>query len=72
MAALDTSRTAYGSTAAVSGISAFISRNIAALVAWNDVRVTRNALASLSDRELADIGLERCDIDRVATTDMIR
>lgn len=37
----------------------------AAIVAWNDVRVTRNALAKLSDRELEDIGLTRGDIDRL-------
>ncbi len=33
------------------------------LAAWNDVRVTRNALAKLTDRELDDIGLTRGDID---------
>jgi uncharacterized protein YjiS (DUF1127 family) len=32
---------------------------------WNDARVTRNALAKLSDRELDDIGLCRGDIDRL-------
>ncbi|WP_134726813.1 DUF1127 domain-containing protein [Paracoccus luteus] len=33
---------------------------------WADVRVTRNALNRLSDRELDDIGLSRSDIERVA------
>lgn len=33
---------------------------------WFSVRATRNALDSLSDRELDDIGLNRCDIDRIA------
>lgn len=72
MASFDTSRPAYGSTSAVSGLFAFISGCFAAAIAWNDARVTRNALASLSDRELADIGLERCDIDSVIGTDLMR
>lgn len=33
--------------------------------AWNDNRVTRNALSKLTDRELEDIGLSRGDIDTV-------
>jgi uncharacterized protein YjiS (DUF1127 family) len=32
---------------------------------WNDVRVTRKALSTLSDRELDDIGLCRGDIDHI-------
>lgn len=35
--------------------------------AWNDARVTRNALSRLTDRELDDIGLTRADIDTIAT-----
>lgn len=72
MATFDTSRTAYGSASAVSGISAFISRTIAAVVGWNDARVTRSALSSLTDRELEDIGLVRGDIDSVADTAFFR
>lgn len=34
-----------------------------AFTAWNASRQTRNALRSLSDRELDDIGLSRADID---------
>ncbi|MEC3859687.1 DUF1127 domain-containing protein [Mesobacterium sp. TK19101] len=34
--------------------------------AWNDARVTRKALSSLTDRELDDIGLNRGDIDVVS------
>ena len=41
----------------------FVSKMIDSVVAWNDARVTRNALARLSDRELNDIGLTRYDID---------
>lgn len=38
-----------------------------AVAAWNDARVTRNALSRLTDRELDDIGLTRSDIDTIAT-----
>ncbi len=34
--------------------------------AWNDARMTRNALSKLSDRELDDIGLSRGDIEAIA------
>lgn len=44
----------------------FFGRIVAAVQAWNDSRVTRNALAALSDRELDDIGLCRGDIERIA------
>ncbi len=40
----------------------FFSSLTGALVAWNDRRVTRNALSSLTARELEDIGLNRGDI----------
>lgn len=33
---------------------------------WNDTRMTERTLASLSDRELADIGLHRGSIERVS------
>ncbi|MCB2116661.1 MAG: DUF1127 domain-containing protein [Rhodobacteraceae bacterium] len=38
---------------------------VSTLAAWNDARVTRNALSRLSDRELDDIGLSRGDIDSI-------
>ena len=40
-----------------------VARLVSRLIAWNDTRVTRKALSVLSDRELADIGLSRADID---------
>ena len=43
--------------------SGTVSKFIAAVSAWNDARVTRNALHKLSDRELDDIGLSRGDIE---------
>jgi uncharacterized protein YjiS (DUF1127 family) len=37
------------------------------IAAWNDARVTRKALAALSDRELDDLGLVRGDIEDIAS-----
>jgi len=39
---------------------------VATLMTWNAQRTTRKQLSALSDRELADIGLERADIEAVA------
>ncbi len=66
MAAIDTSRTAFGSASVANRVLGSVSSVIGAAVAWNDARVTRNALTSLTDRELEDIGLSRGDIDSVA------
>lgn len=41
-------------------------RLYATLRRWADVRETRKQLNALTDRELRDIGLSRCDIERVA------
>lgn len=43
----------------------FFASIVSAVSAWNDARVTRNALSRLSDRELDDIGLCRGDIDAI-------
>ncbi len=40
----------------------FIATLVAKVIAWNDSRMTRNALSSLTARELEDIGLSRGDI----------
>jgi len=66
MAAIDTPRIAYVSAGYVSRIGTALASLFGAITAWNDARVTRNALAGLTDRELDDIGLVRGDIDRVA------
>lgn len=42
-----------------------LDRIFAGLARWNKNRQTRHALSKLSTRELADIGLERGDIDRL-------
>ncbi len=66
MAAFDTTRPAYVSATVAGQFVNFIVSLTAKLVSWNDSRMTRNALSSLSDRELEDIGLVRGDIDDVA------
>lgn len=47
-------------------VSGLLGTLVASFAAWNDARVTRNALSRLSDRELDDIGLSRGDIDSIA------
>lgn len=72
MAIFDTTRTTYGSANMASRFSALFSKVLASVVAWNDARLTRNALITLTDRELDDIGLTRSDIDSVAESTLIR
>jgi len=56
---------AFGTTRETTGFGAMslVSGFVASIASWNDARVTRNALAKLSDRELDDIGLCRGDIE---------
>lgn len=61
MSAYDTNRVLVRN-----GRAGAVTKLIETVLAWNDARVTRNALAKLSDRELNDIGLTRYDIDRVS------
>lgn len=63
MAAVETTRPApLGAITTYRAIKT-LSNAVAAFQAWNDARVTRNALSKLSDRELDDIGLCRGDLD---------
>ncbi|SFR57797.1 DUF1127 domain-containing protein [Litoreibacter janthinus] len=63
MAVFETSRSLNeGVRADARGVFASL---IGAVVAWNDRRVTRNALSCLTSRELDDIGLSRGDIYNV-------
>ncbi|MEO1140449.1 MAG: DUF1127 domain-containing protein [Pseudomonadota bacterium] len=62
MAVIDTLRTPRANRAP---LRYSLQSIVAAFAAWNDARITRNALSKLSDRELDDIGLSRSDIDRV-------
>lgn len=45
-----------------SGARGFFAEVLSMIVDWNDRRVTRKALSSLTSRELEDIGLSRGDI----------
>lgn len=64
MAAFETSRPAQGLFAG--RLSTLVSAVIDSVTAWNDARVTRAALSKLSDRELADIGVTRADIETIS------
>ncbi|MFK7876623.1 MAG: DUF1127 domain-containing protein [Paracoccaceae bacterium] len=65
MAAIDTSRPAFGSASVANRLRFSVSSLIASVAAWNDMRNTRKALNALTDRELEDIGLARGDIETV-------
>lgn len=63
MAAIETSRPApFGAITTYRAVNA-LSNVFGMFATWNDARVTRKALAKLSDRELDDIGLCRGDIE---------
>ncbi|MGB7244306.1 MAG: DUF1127 domain-containing protein [Sulfitobacter sp.] len=72
MAAFNTTRVSYGTNGVAARIANITATVIASIVGWNDARVTRNALSTLSDRELDDIGLNRGDIEYVADQNIIR
>jgi uncharacterized protein YjiS (DUF1127 family) len=65
MAAYDITRS-YAVSGSAARIGAVIVNILSAFGEWNDARLTRKSLSSLSDRELDDIGLHRGDIDAVA------
>lgn len=72
MASFDTTRTTYGVATAANRTFAFVADLALSVAAWNDARITNKALSNLTDRELADIGLVRGDIDSVARSHFIR
>lgn len=65
MAAFDTTRAQFETAGFAGRIGRTFAGFAAGFTAWNDARVTRNALASLTDRELEDIGLSRNDIETI-------
>ena len=67
MAAYETNRPVAAGAQNGGRVSAIFASAFATVAAWNDARVTRNALGKLSDRELDDIGLCRGDIDTLAS-----
>ncbi|MCD9148392.1 DUF1127 domain-containing protein [Pseudophaeobacter flagellatus] len=66
MAAFDTTRTTYGSTGLFGRIGTYFVAAAAAVMSWSDARTAKKTLGSLTDRELADIGLCRGDIEDIA------
>jgi uncharacterized protein YjiS (DUF1127 family) len=50
------------------GLAGAVSNLVSAVMNWNTNRVTRDALYSLTERELDDIGLNRADIDMMSFT----
>ncbi len=68
MAAFDTTRPLYDAAPVAGRTKTFFASLVANVIAWNDARVTRNALNALTDRELEDIGLSRGDIEYVIAT----
>jgi len=72
MAAFDTTRTTYGSLTLAGRISTTLAALAGTVSAWNDTRITRNALNRLSNRELEDIGLVRGDIDLITHDSNLR
>lgn len=65
MAAFETTRPAPFGAISIFRAVQFFSDAAIAFSNWNDARVTRNALAKLTDRELDDIGLCRGDIEMI-------
>ena len=72
MAVYENTRTQYqaGAMASLIARTAFVAVNgmthlRETVSAWNEARITRNALSRLTDRELEDIGMVRADIDKV-------
>ena len=65
MAAYETSRAAPFGAISIFRSVQVLTDFFAGFAAWNDARVTRNALGKLSDRELDDIGLCRGDVEMI-------
>ncbi len=65
MAVFDTTRTAQGTSGLIGRIGALINSLTATVMVWNDARITRKSLSALTDRELADIGLTRGDVEAI-------
>lgn len=65
MAAYQTSRAAPVGAATIYRLVSHVAEGLFTLRKWNDGRLTRSSLAGLSDRQLADIGLCRGDVDLI-------
>ena len=72
MAMFYTQTTNYATASTINRVFSHLGDIVASVVSWNDARVTRNVLSTLTDRELDDIGLTRGDIESVALNHFIR
>ncbi|WP_172292507.1 DUF1127 domain-containing protein [Pseudoruegeria sp. HB172150] len=64
MASFDSARPSVDGRSTVRP-TGFFGQMVGICAAWNDARVTRNALSRLSDHELDDLGLSRGDVDAI-------
>lgn len=62
MASYGNTRTDANGTQFGANLTPAVNRVIGRIAAWNEARVTRNALSKLTDYELDDIGLTRADV----------
>ncbi len=65
MAALETTRPMTVGGSLSETLNRLTFGTIARVFAWNNARVTRNALHKLTNRELDDIGLNRSEIEHI-------
>jgi uncharacterized protein YjiS (DUF1127 family) len=68
MSTTELTRTAPTGSITVFRVVSFVERVVDAVATWRRSRATEEALADLSDKQLADIGLHRGDIAEVAGT----
>lgn len=66
MSVIDHNRSVPLGAVSAFGVVALFERAVDALVSWRRAHATAKTLRALSDQQLADIGLERADIDDVA------
>lgn len=72
MAVLDQNRSVSDISIFAGHFGRVVASTVAAIVDWNNARLTRNTLAALTDRELDDIGLTRGDVDLVASVQRLK
>lgn len=64
MANAATTTVPFGAVATLRVVNAFVSVK-ESIIEWNEARITRKALSSLSDEMLSDIGLTRGEIANI-------
>ena len=64
MANAATTTVPFGAVATLRVVNAFVSVK-ESIIEWNEARITRKALSSLSDEMLSDIGLTRAEIANI-------